>query len=74
MKQKEKETLKNLSLEELKAELRQAREKYAGLAFKHVTNPLANPLEMRTLRRKIAMVETFVSQKEAPKADLKEVE
>ena len=63
MKQKQREALRNLSPDELKAELRQAREKKFGLAFKHRTTPLANPLELRMLRRKIAVLETHIRSK-----------
>ena len=59
MKTKEKEALKNLTVAEINAALRQAREKQFGLSFKHSITPLSNPMELRNLRRKIAMLETF---------------
>jgi large subunit ribosomal protein L29 len=68
MKTKDKEALKNLSAAEIVAELKQAREKQFGLAFKHSTTPLSNPMELRMLRRKIAMLETFLKQKETKAA------
>ncbi|MDD2772637.1 MAG: 50S ribosomal protein L29 [Elusimicrobiales bacterium] len=71
MKTKDKMHLKNLSALELKAELRQAREKQFTLSFKHATTPLTNPLEMRTLRRKIAMLETFLREKDSQAAGAK---
>jgi len=65
MKSRDKQNLKNLSVEEMQSQLHQDREKMFKLQFKHSTTPLANPLEMRTLRRKIAMLETFVKEKSA---------
>ena len=61
MKAKEKESLKNLSVEELRSELRQTREKRMKLLFRHKTTPLANPVELRELRRRIARIETWLS-------------
>ena len=72
MKTKDKEALKNLSVVELQTELRQSREKMAGLSFKHATSPLTNPLELRTLRRRIALLETILRQKQA--ADLRQIQ
>lgn len=63
MKTKDKEALKNLTPAELGAELRQAREKTFGLKFRHKMTPLTNPMELRTLRRKIALLETVIGQK-----------
>jgi len=63
MKSKDKETLKNLTVAELNAELRQAREKQFGLAFRHKMTPLGNPMELRFLRRKIALLQTLIGQK-----------
>jgi len=60
MKAKEREKLENLSLVELKSELRTTKEKRMKLLFKHRTAPLANPLELRELRRHIARLETWV--------------
>ena len=44
MKTKEKEILKNKSLEELQDQLAKAKEKKFNLLFKHSTTPLSNPL------------------------------
>ncbi len=68
MKQREKENLKNLTVAELNTELRQAKEKQFGLMFKHNTTPVANPLEIRSLRRRIATLETFIRAKAAAPA------
>ena len=64
MKSKEKDQKKSLSAPELKAELGQLREKQFRLRFKHRVTPLANPLELKSLRRDIARLETFLRQKE----------
>lgn len=64
MKRKEKETKKNLSAQELRAELAQLREKQFKLRFKHRVTPLTNPMELRSLRRNIARVETWIRAKQ----------
>ena len=64
MKQKDRDGLKSLSLTELKAELRQSRGKQFGLTFKHGSTPLSNPLEKRTVRKKVAVIKTFIREKE----------
>ncbi len=64
MKTKDKESLRNHSPAELRAELTQAREKIFRLRFKHGAAPVKNPLELRTLRRHAARLETWIHQKE----------
>lgn len=63
MKLKEKEAVKSLSAKEMESELRQAREKYFKLRFRHKTVPLKNPLELRVLRRRVALLETLIHEK-----------
>ncbi|MDD5655762.1 MAG: 50S ribosomal protein L29 [Elusimicrobia bacterium] len=63
MKSKDKETLRNHSPEELRAELLAAREKLFRLKFKHEVSPVKNPLELRTLRRHAARLETWIRAK-----------
>lgn len=63
MKAKQREEKRNLSVSELEAELRAAREKQFKLRFKHRVTPLANPLELRNLRRHIARLQTWVREK-----------
>ena len=67
MKTKEKEILKNKSLEELQDQLAKAKEKKFNLLFKHSTTPLANPMEIRAVRREIALLQTIIKQKSAQK-------
>ncbi|MCX5783660.1 MAG: 50S ribosomal protein L29 [Elusimicrobia bacterium] len=64
MKQKDKQNFKNLSAVELNAELKTSREKQFDMIFKHSASPLKNPLQKRTNRRKIAMLKTFIREKE----------
>jgi large subunit ribosomal protein L29 len=64
MKQKEIANLRNMSVEGLKSELSQTREKRFGMSFKRNSSPLANPLELRVLRKKIAIIETIIREKE----------
>ena len=64
MKKKEKEVKKNLSLGELRAEIVKLREKQFRMQFKHRVTPLQNALELRTIRRDIARIETFARRNE----------
>ena len=64
MKAKERDEKKHLSVEDLRLELRQAQEKRFRLSFKHKVAKLANPLELRALRRSIARLNTWISLRE----------
>ena len=57
----------SMAPEALKTELKTALEKRAQLEFKHKVAPLKNPMELRHLRREIARLKTYISQKEAAK-------
>ncbi len=59
-----KESLHEMSKQELETRLQDAQEKSFRLRFQHTTNPLKNPMEIRTARRDIAKVLTFLRQKE----------
>ena len=63
MKTNEKEVLKNKTLAELQEALGKAQEKNFNLLFKHSTTPLSNPLEIRAVRREIALLQTLINQK-----------
>lgn len=63
MKAKEKETLKTKSVAELQDLLAKAKEKKFNLLFKHRTTPISNPLEIRVVRREIALLNTLIKQK-----------
>ena len=67
MKTKEKESLKNKTVAELKDLLAKAQEKKFNLLFKHSTTPLSNPLEIRAVRREIALLQTLINQKQEQK-------
>ena len=67
MKAKEKEAQKAHTLTELQTELRQAQEKKFKLQFKHQVAPLANPIELRALRRQIARLKTWIGEKQETK-------
>ena len=67
MKAKEKETLKTKSVAELQELLAKAKEQKFNLLFKHRTTPVANPLEIRVVRREIALLNTLIKQKEQVK-------
>jgi large subunit ribosomal protein L29 len=67
MKTKEKDAKKTLSLTELQTELRQAQEKRFKLQFKHQVTPLQNPVELRSLRRQIARLKTWINEKQESK-------
>ncbi|MFC1678904.1 50S ribosomal protein L29 [Elusimicrobiota bacterium] len=64
MKSKVKAEKKNLSIDELRAELNKLREKRFRLEFKHRVTPLGNPLELRAVRRNIARLQTWLREKE----------
>ena len=67
MKLKEKENQKALSVNELKSALRDAEQKRFQLGFKHSVTPVKNALELRTLRRDIARLKTWIREKELAK-------
>ena len=67
MKTNEKEALKNKSVAELNAALAKAQEKKFNLLFKHSTTPIANPMEIRAVRREIALLKTLINQKKEQK-------
>ncbi len=61
---KSKEDLKGLTLEELKAKLEEAKEEYENLLLQKATHELSNPMRIRTVRREIARIKTFIRQHE----------
>ena len=67
MKTNEKEALKNKTLAELNEALGKAQEKTFNLLFKHSTTPIANPMEIRAVRREIALLQTLINQKKEQK-------
>ena len=67
MKTNEKEVLKKKTLAELNEALGKAQEKNFNLLFKHSTTPIANPMEIRAVRREIALLQTLINQKKEQK-------
>lgn len=58
------EKIRNMSLEELKAEEQELRAQLFKLRFKSATAPIDNPVQIRYLKRDIARVKTVISEKE----------
>ena len=59
-----KESLKDMSVPELKVQLQDSQEKHFKLKFQHASNPLKNPMEIRYARRATAKILTLLRQKE----------
>lgn len=68
MKRKDKENLKNMSEEELKAQLKDLEKHLFQIKFKRSSSPLENPVEIRLVRRKMAVIKTCLRAKEILKA------
>ncbi len=68
MKRKDKETLKNMGDAELKAQVNDLKKQLFQIKFKRTTAPVENPLVLRTARRKIAMINTWLKQRELAKS------
>lgn len=64
MKQKEKTSLSHMSIEELVKELGTIQAKLRFLRVERHTKHMKNTREARGLRLKIAVIETFIRQKE----------
>lgn len=64
MKRKIKDSKKNLSLDELRAERKTLCEKQFRMKFKHRVTPLTNPLELRAVRRDIARLSGWIRERE----------
>ena len=55
---------KELSYKELVAKRDERNKEYMDLRFKMVVSHVDNPMQKRTMRREIARLNTFISQKE----------
>ncbi|HCC47785.1 MAG TPA: 50S ribosomal protein L29 [Elusimicrobia bacterium] len=73
MKRKDKETLKNMGDAELKAQAADLKKQIFQINFKRSTAPVENPLQLRLARRKIAMINTYLRQRELAKSKTAEV-
>ena len=58
-----------LSYAELVARRDELKQKYMDLRFKKVIAHVDNPMEIRTIRREIARLNTFIQQKKAAGLD-----
>ena len=67
-KEKKEIKLTELTAEELKYKLKEAREKLFTLKYSHRTTPLKNPLEIRFIRKEIARIMTAAKAKSGEKA------
>ncbi len=56
--------LRKMDLADLHDQLRSLQDEYLRLKFEHATRGLANPMELRHLRRKIAQYHTEVRARE----------
>lgn len=64
MKRKDKENLKSMSENELKVQAADLKKNIFQLKFKRITAPIENPVQMRLARRKIALINTVLRQRE----------
>lgn len=64
MKRKDKENLKSMSDAELKVQATDLKKNIFQLKFKRITAPVENPVQMRLARRKIALINTVLRQRE----------
>lgn len=59
------DSVKGLSVEDLKVQLEQSKQRLKKLEFAHAITPLENPMSIRGLRQDIARIQTLISQKKA---------
>lgn len=62
MKQKE---ITSMSVQDLKDSIANSKESLTKMKLAHKVSPMENPLEIRTVRRKIARLKTELSKREA---------
>ncbi len=62
---KTKESYASLSAQEIQARLREAEEAHFRLQFRHASNPLKNPMQIRFKRREVARLKTWLQAKES---------
>ena len=61
MKQSE---IKDLSVAQLQEKLSETKKTYADLTSAHAISPIANPLQIRTVRRTVARLNTEIAKRE----------
>ncbi|MCH5597200.1 50S ribosomal protein L29 [Niabella ginsengisoli] len=57
------DSVKGLSVEDLKVQLEQSKQRLKKLEFAHAITPLENPMSIRGLRQDIARIQTLIGQK-----------
>ena len=55
--------IRNLSVEELEAKLKELKEELFNLRFQHATGNLANPMLLNTLKKDIARIKTVLAER-----------
>ena len=68
MKRKDKENLRSMGDAELAAQAADLKKQIFQTKFKRTAAPVENPLQLRTARRKIAMISTFLREREIAKS------
>ena len=63
MAMKKPEALRELKTEELEQQLAVLAEERFRLGFKRATEAIANPLQLRTIRREIARIKTILAER-----------
>jgi large subunit ribosomal protein L29 len=58
------ESLHDMSVAELQARLKEVKDTRFRLKFRHASNPLKNPMQIRQSRREIARLLTVLHQKD----------
>ena len=61
MKQSE---IKELSVAELQEKLSETKKSYSNLKLAHAISPLENPIQIRTVRRTVARIETELTKRD----------
>ena len=61
-------SLKDLNEGDLKARVQEDEQRLKKLEFAHAISPLENPMSIRSLRKDVARLKTFLAQKQAVKA------
>ena len=56
--------IKNLSIEDLKVQLAEAKANYTKLKLAHKISPVENPIQIRDLRKTIARLNTELTNKQ----------
>ncbi len=56
--------IKNLSVEDLKVQLAEAKANYTKLKLAHKISPVENPIQIKDLRRTIARLNTELTNKQ----------